>query len=51
VQEVEDIPQDIENRWDDAEDDVAAFGGRMDAAYDDGRDEQRYYDDRRDDDW
>lgn len=49
VQEVEDIPQDIENRWDDAEDDVAAFGGRMDQAYDDGRDEQRYDDDRNDD--
>jgi hypothetical protein len=49
VQEVEDIPQDIENKWDNAEDDVAAFGGRMDQAYDDGRDEQRYDDDNRDD--
>lgn len=51
VQEVEDIPQDIENRWDGAVDDVAEFGGRMDNAYDDGRNEQRYDDDRRDDDW
>jgi hypothetical protein len=45
VQEVEDIPQDIENKWDNVEDDVANFGGRMDAAYDDGKDEQRYDDD------
>jgi hypothetical protein len=44
VQEVEDIPQDIENKWDNAEEDVAQFGDRMDAAYDDGRDEQRYDD-------
>lgn len=51
VQEVEDIPQDIENRWDDTVDDVAEFGGRMDQAYDDGRDEQRYDDDRRYNDW
>jgi hypothetical protein len=44
VQEVEDIPQDIENKWDGAVDDVEDFGGRMDNAYDDGRDEQRYDD-------
>lgn len=49
VQEVEDIPQDIENKWDNAVDDVEGFGGRMDQAYDDGRDEQRYDDDNRDD--
>jgi len=49
VQAVEDIPQDIENKWDNAVDDVAGFGGRMDQAYDDGRDEQRYDDDARDD--
>ncbi|KAH7084332.1 hypothetical protein FB567DRAFT_79761 [Paraphoma chrysanthemicola] len=49
VQEVEDIPQDIDNKWDNAVDDVAGFGGRMDQAYDDGRDEQRYDDDNRDD--
>jgi hypothetical protein len=51
VQEVEDIPQDIENKWDNVENDVASFGGRMDQAYDDGRDEQRYDDDNRDDWW
>ncbi|KAH8702690.1 hypothetical protein GQ44DRAFT_631501 [Phaeosphaeriaceae sp. PMI808] len=45
VQDIEDIPQDIENKWDNAVDDVAEFGGRMDQAYDDGRDEQRYEDD------
>jgi uncharacterized protein YktA (UPF0223 family) len=49
VQEVEDVPQDIENKWDNAVDDVADFGGRMDQSYDDGRDEQRYDDDRRGD--
>lgn len=51
VQEVEDIPQGIENRWDNAVDDVEGFGDRMDNAYDDGRDDRRYEDDRRDDDW
>ncbi|CAO2647553.1 Nn.00g084750.m01.CDS01 [Neocucurbitaria sp. VM-36] len=49
VQEVEDIPQDIDNRWGNAVDRVDDFGDRMDNAYDDGRDEQRYDDDRRDD--
>ncbi|KAI8931677.1 hypothetical protein NX059_011324 [Plenodomus lindquistii] len=44
VQEVEDIPQDIENKWDDVVDDVEDFGDRMDNAYDEGRDEQRYDD-------
>ncbi|KAL6709857.1 hypothetical protein ACN47E_000642 [Coniothyrium glycines] len=44
VQAVEDIPQDIENKWDNGVDDVEAFGDRMDNAYDDGRDEQRYDD-------
>lgn len=48
VQEVEDIPQDIDNRWDNAVGDVEGFGDRMDNAYDNGRDEQRYDDDRRD---
>jgi hypothetical protein len=51
VQDVEDIPQDIENRWDNAENDVADFGGRMNQSYDDGRDEQRYDDEERNDDW
>lgn len=46
VQEVEDIPQDVENRWDGAVAGVENFGDRMDDAYDDGRDEQRYDDDR-----
>lgn len=49
VQKVEDIPQDIENRWDNAVDNVEDFGDRMDNAYDDGRNEQRYDDDQRDD--
>jgi hypothetical protein len=49
VQEVEAIPQDIDNKWDNAVDDAAGFDGRMDQAYDDGRDEQRYDDDNRDD--
>lgn len=44
VQEVEDIPQDIENKWDGAVDSVEDFGDRMDNAYDEGRDEQRYDD-------
>ena len=44
VQDIEDIPQDIENKWDNGVEDVARFGGRMDQAYDDGRDEQRYDD-------
>ncbi|KAH9876603.1 hypothetical protein J1614_003734 [Plenodomus biglobosus] len=51
VQEVEDVPQDIENRWDNAVDDVDQFGDRMGDAYDEGRDEQRYEDDARDDDY
>ncbi|KAH7397448.1 hypothetical protein BKA66DRAFT_438006 [Pyrenochaeta sp. MPI-SDFR-AT-0127] len=51
VQEVEDIPQDVENRWDNAVDNVEDFGDRMDNAYDDGRDERRYDDDRRDGDY
>jgi hypothetical protein len=51
VQDVEDIPQDMENRWDNAENDVADFGGRMNQSYDDGRDEQRYDDEGRNDDW
>lgn len=45
VQAVEDIPQDIENKWDNGVNDVEQFGDRMDNAYDDGRDEQRYDDD------
>ena len=44
VQEVEDIPQDIENKWDNAVDGVEQFGDRMENAYDEGRDEQRYDD-------
>jgi uncharacterized protein YktA (UPF0223 family) len=45
VQEVEDIPQGIENKWDNEVDNVEDFGDRMDNAYDDGRNEQRYDDD------
>jgi hypothetical protein len=45
VQEVEDVPQDIENRWDNDVAGVERFGDRMDDAYDEGRDEQRYDDD------
>ncbi|KAF1935735.1 hypothetical protein EJ02DRAFT_460114 [Clathrospora elynae] len=49
VQEVEDIPQDIEGKYDNAIGDVERFDGRMDNAYDNGRDEQRYDDENRDD--
>ena len=70
VQDVEDIPQDIENKWDNAVqdvedvpedvagwagdkvgdverfgDDVDNYGDRLDNAYDQGRDEERYDDD------
>jgi hypothetical protein len=45
VQEVEDIPQDIDNRFDNAVGDVEGFDNRMDQAYDNGRNEQRYDDD------
>lgn len=48
VQEVEDIPQDIENKWDNAMDDVDRFENRMDDAYNEGKYEQRYEDDRND---
>jgi len=46
VQEVEDIPEDIENKWDSAVDDVEDSGDWVDNAYDKGRNEQRYDDDR-----
>jgi hypothetical protein len=67
TQEVEDIPYDVERKWDngvqDVEDipeDVAGWAGRedgrverfddnVDNAFDQGRDEERYDDDRRDD--
>jgi hypothetical protein len=42
---VEDIPQDIENKWDNEVQGVEQFGDRMDNAYDEGRDEQKYEDD------
>jgi hypothetical protein len=45
VQEIEDIPQDIENKWDAGVNDIEQFGDRMDNAYEEGRDEQRYDDD------
>jgi hypothetical protein len=45
VQAVEDIPQDMENKWDSEVQGVEQFGDRMDNAYDQGRDEERYEDD------
>ena len=39
VQEVEDIPEDIENKWDNAIDYVEDSHNWVDHAYDNGRDE------------
>lgn len=66
MQEVEDIPEDVDRKWDnlkqDVEDvpediaygvgdvagDVDRFGDRIGGAYDAGRGEERYDDDRND---